>query len=62
MGRLDTWNMNWMEVEEFRYEIKEYNIDLTLFEYFHSQDQDAGAVILDNQDVLPEGVEFLNLF
>lgn len=38
LGRLDTWNASFLDVDQLRYEISEYNIDLTIFEQFGSTD------------------------
>ena len=64
LGRLDTWQLDFLEVEEMRYEISEYNIDLTLWEQFSSLEMahllpDARAPHNQNQGV-PEGAEFIH--
>ena len=50
LGRLDTWNISWLEVEELRFEIQAYNMDVKLWEYFSNLErQDA----VDLPDVQP---------
>ena len=57
LGRLDTWNVSFFDVDELRYEIKEYNIDLTIYEQFGS-----GVTVEDlhDQPQNNEGEEFVN--
>ena len=51
LGRLDTWNISWLEVEELRFEIQAYNMDVKLWEYFSNLErQDA----VDLPDVQPQ--------
>lgn len=60
IGRLDSWNMNWAEVEELRYEISQYNLDVRLWENFNSLErQDAIDVHDLQQEALQEGEEFV---
>ena len=40
MGKLDTWNVNYAEVEDIREEIKMANMDLELWETFDSFDRE----------------------
>ena len=42
LGRLDSWNVSWAEVEEIRYEIQQFNLDVKILESFSSLErQDA---------------------
>ena len=34
IGRLDSWNIKWSQVEQLRYEINQYNFDLQLWESY----------------------------
>lgn len=55
IGRLDSWNVTWRDVEELRYEIDEYNMDVKLLEYFSTLErQDA----FDAEE-LPEELELV---
>ena len=40
LGKLDTWNVNYAEVEEIRSEIRSCNMDLELWETFDSFDRE----------------------
>ena len=40
LGKLDTWNVNYAEVEDIREEIKMANMDLELWETFDSFDRE----------------------
>ena len=44
IGRLDTWNTNWMEIESMRSELKGCNLNVTLWELFDSQSRQEGAL------------------
>ena len=44
IGRLDTWNTNWMEIESLRNELKGCNLDITLWELFDSQSRQEGVL------------------
>ncbi len=39
VGRLDNWNVAWTEVEELRFEIRHFNLDVTLGEQFNNIDK-----------------------
>jgi hypothetical protein len=39
IGRLDNWNVAWTEVEELRFEIRHFNLDVTLGEQFNNMDK-----------------------
>ena len=39
IGRLDSWNVGWTEVEELRFEIQHFNLDVTLGEQFNNIDK-----------------------
>ena len=42
LGRLETWRITWSDVEELRYEIEQYNLDVKLWENFNTLErQDA---------------------
>ena len=34
IGRLDSWNIKWSQVEQLRYEINQYNLDVQLWESY----------------------------
>ena len=34
IGRLDSWNIKWSQVEQLRYEINQYNFDVQLWESY----------------------------
>ena len=34
IGRLDSWEVRWSQVEQLRYEINQYNLDVQLWESF----------------------------
>ena len=63
LGRLDTWNMSFFDVDELRYEIKEYNVDLTIYEQFGSGGGGQGGPNhvedLHHQPQNNEGEEFV---
>ena len=40
LGKLDTWNVNYAEVEDIREEIRMANMDLELWETFDSFDRE----------------------
>ncbi|XP_040569231.1 uncharacterized protein [Lepeophtheirus salmonis] len=63
LGKLDTWNVLWTQVEEVRSEIKEYNLKLKLWESFSANDinGELGEMNLRN-NVFPEGAEYLPHF
>ena len=56
LGRLDTWNVSFLDVDELRYEIKEYNVDLTIYEQFSSSVADN---VHDQPQQGNEGEEFI---
>ena len=37
IGRLDTWNTNWVEVEQLRSQFAQCNLEIRLWELFDSQ-------------------------
>ena len=47
MGRLDTWNINWLETESLRAELKASNLDITLWEFFDSHSRQEDVIRLD---------------
>ena len=56
LGRLDSWRITWSDVEELRYEIDQYNLNVKLRENFNTLErQDA----FDHQDVILEGQEYI---
>ena len=63
IGRLDSWNMTWPEVEELKYEIQTYNLDVKLWESFSNLERQDAFDFPDNQQeevFLPlEGGEFV---
>ena len=34
IGRLDSWNIKWSQVEQLRYEINQFNLDVQLWESY----------------------------
>ena len=44
LGRLDTWSVSYFDVDELRYEIREYNIDLTVYEQFGPGGQGLNSI------------------
>ena len=53
LGRLDSWNVSWAEVEEIRYEIQQFNLDVKILESFSS---------LERQDAFDHHEELLFLW
>ena len=49
IGRLDSWNMTWPEVEELKYEIQTYNLDVKLWESFSNLERQDAFDFPDNQ-------------
>ena len=47
IGRLDTWNVNWLEIESLRAELKAYNLDVTLWEFFDSHSRQEDVIRLE---------------
>lgn len=65
IGRLDSWNVAWTEVEELRFEIRHFNLDVTLGEQFNNIDKFEAVENQENQmlglDNLLEAEEELDL-
>ena len=49
VGRLDNWNVAWTEVEELRFEIRHFNLDVTLGEQFNNIDKFQAVENQENQ-------------
>ena len=49
IGRLDNWNVAWTEVEELRFEIRHFNLDVTLGEQFNNIDKFEAVEHQENQ-------------
>ena len=47
IGRLDTWNINWLETESLRAELKASNLDITLWEFFDSHSRQEDVIRLE---------------
>ena len=54
IGRLDTWNTNWMEIEAIRSELMGCNIDIRLWELFDSQSRQE-AVFREGDEIMVHG-------
>ena len=57
VGRLDTWNISWIEVEELRFEIESYNMDVKLWEYFSQLERQNAVDIPGNNENPNENFE-----
>ena len=61
VGRLDTWNITWLEVEELRFEIEAYNMDVKLWEYFSNLErQNAIDIPGDDEVQVDNFVDFID--
>ena len=49
VGRLDSWNVGWTEVEELRFEIQHFNLDVILGEQFNNIDKFQAVENQENQ-------------
>ena len=49
VGRLDNWNVAWTEVEELRFEIRHFNLDVSLGEQFNNIDKFQAVENQENQ-------------
>ena len=49
IGRLDSWNVAWTEVEELRFEIRHFNLDVSLGEQFNNVDKFEAVENQENQ-------------
>ena len=50
IGRLDTWNTNWLDIESLRAELKDCNLDITLWELFDSQSRQEDVFRLEGDN------------
>ena len=61
VGRLDTWNITWLEVEELRFEIEAYNMDVKLWEYFSNLERQNAIDIPGDDEVQVDNlVDFID--
>jgi hypothetical protein len=58
IGRLDTWNTNWLEIESIRKELHDCNLDILLWEQFDSQSREEDAFrLVENGAHMEHAVE-----
>ena len=50
IGRLYTWNTNWLETDSLRAELKDCNLDITLWELFDSQSRQEDVFRLEGDN------------
>ena len=51
IGRLDSWEMSWSQVEQLRFEINQYNLDVILWESFSTLERQNAFEDHDYVDV-----------
>ena len=51
VGRLDSWEVNWSQVEQLRYEISQVNLDVQLWESFSTLERQNAFEEHDYVDV-----------
>ena len=58
---MDSWNITWPEVEELKYEIEAYNMDVKLWESFSTLERQDAFELPDQHPIFAplEGEEFV---